>query len=265
MRRAKKISSKIVILVILSGLFNLFSYAFDQLVIQSELKNRELERKLISNRIELESLSYEITTLTDLSFDIFKSSNYFYKQLPSNLFGSLAFISNDKIHEIYSLETSKNIGNNFEIKLQELVVDFNNKVDEIDKIFTSMFPFATRAFPLLETKISENILDKFNNTISNNENEQSKRDEDNYKIYSEIYDKIEEFESFEFHFNYFLARSEREYVINFANFFNFVDTYAEVQNRINYYILLSIISQIFGILFILLLFKSILTEKKLNV
>ena len=63
MRRAKKITAKIIILVIVSGIFNLLSYAFDQLVIQAELKNRNLERKLVSNRIKLETLSYEIQHL----------------------------------------------------------------------------------------------------------------------------------------------------------------------------------------------------------
>ena len=95
MRRAKKITAKIIILVIVSGIFNLLSYAFDQLVIQAELKNRNLERKLVSNRIKLETLSYEITTLNDLSFEVMRTTNYFRKHLPTNLYGSLSFLGED--------------------------------------------------------------------------------------------------------------------------------------------------------------------------
>ena len=93
MRRIKKPSFKIIILVILSGIFNLLSYSFDQLVIQSELKNRELERELTSSRIELENLSYQISTLNDLSSDINKSSFYFFKHLSINIFNSGFFLT----------------------------------------------------------------------------------------------------------------------------------------------------------------------------
>ena len=73
-----------------------------------------------------------------------------------------------------------------------------------------------------------------------------------------IYEKLETFESYEFHFDYYLDIAQDKYVKNFSNFYNLIDDYAEQQNKINYYILLSIMSQILGILFILLLFKSII-------
>ena len=99
MRRIKKPSFKIIILVILSGIFNLLSYSFDQLVIQSELKNRELERELTSSRIDLETLSYEISTLNDLSNDINKSSFYFYKHLTINLYNSSHFLTDPDLKD----------------------------------------------------------------------------------------------------------------------------------------------------------------------
>ena len=77
----------------MSGLFNLLSYSFDQLVVQAELKSRTLERKLVSNRIELETLSYELTTL-DLGFDVISSTNYF-TTVAYHLYGSLSFLGED--------------------------------------------------------------------------------------------------------------------------------------------------------------------------
>ena len=265
MRRARIISKKIIILVILSGFFNLLSYSFDQLVIQSELKNRELERKLISSRIELETLSYEISTLTDLSFDIFKSSNYFFSHLDANIYGPQLLFNHERVIEILGEDKSNKIGNKLLIKFQEYISDFNIKIDEIDKIFKSIFPLSTTVFPILDLKIDENILDKFNPYETDDEKEQKKRDDENYLIYSKIWEVLYEFDSYEFHFDYYLNIAESKYVKNFSNFFNFVDEFAEQQNKINYFILLSIISQILGILFILLLFKSIINQKKLNV
>ena len=273
MRRAKKITTKIIILVILSGLFNLLSYSFDQLVVQAELKNRTLERKLVSNRIELETLSYELTTLNDLGFDVISSTNYFYKQLPTNLYGSLSFLgedpdSNFKWKEIYKKEIQNQIGKNFLINLDNLITYFNRKTDEIDTIFKSIYPepiFYNKIFgkyyPIRDIKIEPKILEKFNPYLIDDDEKQNNRDEINWNIYSSIYGKISDFKSLDYQFYNYLERSENKYVKQFGVFFNFVDEYAEQQNKINYFILLSIISQIFGILFILLLFKSLISNK----
>ncbi len=273
MRRIKNVSNKIIILVILSGFFNLLSYCFDQLVIQAELKNRDLERRLVSNRISLETLSYEISTLNDLRFEIVKSTDYFHKHLPTNLYGAISFLGKDKNSEfswqkIYDEKTAKKIGDNFLNNLNQLILDYNKKTDDIDKVFKSIFPepvFYNRLlgkyYPIKELKINEKILNTFNTNVSEDEDEQYKRDSENYKIYTKIYESIREFKTLEYQFDYYLKRSERKYVIQFSDFFNFVDEYAKEQNKINYFILLSIIAQIMGILFILLLFKSIMINK----
>lgn len=273
MRRAKKTTTKIIILVIMSGIFNLLSYTFDQLVIQAELKNRNLERKLVSNRIKLETLSYEITTLNDLSFEVIRATNYFRKHLPTNLYGSLSFLGENPEskflwQDIYSKQAIKKIGSNFLINLKEMIVNFNKKTDEVDKIFKSIFPepifynaLLGKYFPIKEIKIDLNILDGFDPSFSDDEKLQAIKDEKNWKIYTQIYKKIEDFKTLDYQFSKYLKRSENKYVEQFAIFFNFIDEYAEEQNKINYFILLSIISQILGILFILLLFKSLISNK----
>ncbi len=266
MRRLKKPSFKIIILVILSGIFNLLSYSFDQLVIQSELKNRKLERELTSSRIELETLSYEISTLNDLSSDINKSSFYFYKHLTINIFNSGFFLSDPdlqgvKINNIFKENISKKIGMTYLENLNEMIFDFNNKLDEIETVSKSIFPMSTLLWPLKEIKIDENIIENFKPAKLENKLEDDKRLEKNYEIYSSIYQKITKLREHRYSYDYLLVKAENEYVTKFSNFFKFVDIYAEQQNKINYYILLSIISQIMGILFILLLFKNIILKK----
>ncbi len=278
MRRTKKPTSKIIILVILSGIFNLLSYSFDQLVVQAELTNRNLERQLVSQRIELETLSYEITTLNDLSFDVINSANYFYKHLPTNLYGSLSFLGENpksklKWEKFYKKELQNKIGNNFIIKLDELIAYFNNKTDDIDNIFKSIYPdpviyknILGENYSIKDIKIERNLLKKFDPYFEEDQKKLNEKDNVNFEIYSTIYKKITEFRNLEYEFYRYLQKSEGEYVEKFGSFLNFVDKYAQVQNKINYFILLSIISQIFGILFILLLFKSLISNRNsLNV
>ena len=69
MRRAGLISNKVIILVLLSGFFNLLSFTFDQLVVQSELKTRDLDRKMVINKNNIDNLLIKIDTLGDLSND----------------------------------------------------------------------------------------------------------------------------------------------------------------------------------------------------
>ncbi len=266
MRRIKKPSFKIIILVILSGIFNLLSYSFDQLVIQSELKNRELERELTSSRIDLETLSYEISTLNDLSNDINKSSFYFFKHTSINMFNSGFFLTDPKLQEvkpnnIFKDNISKKIGMTYLENLNEMILDFNNKVDEIETVSNSIFPNATYLSPLKNIKISEKLINDFIPAQVEDDTEQKKIDQKNYEIYSDIYDKITKLREHRYVYDFILIKAEDKYITKFSNFFNFVDTYAEQQNKINYYILLSIISQILGILFILLLFKNIILKK----
>ena len=145
--------------------------------------------------------------------------------------------------------------------LNQMVIDFNNKVDEIDVISKSIFPMSTYLWPLKDIKINKNILDNFIPTQTEDDIVQNKINQSNYEIYSEIYEKISKLREHRYSYDYLLSNAENKYVTKFSNFFNFVDTYAEQQNKINYYILLSIISQILGILFILLLFKNIILRK----
>ena len=123
MRRSKIITNKVLILLVLSGLFNLFSFAFDQMVIQSELKMRELNREMKLNRVNLESLTYSLNTINDLSVEVDKASNMFWKDLSFNMWASLAFDpeNNNGWVDVYDKESILNVRNSYKRKFNELV------------------------------------------------------------------------------------------------------------------------------------------------
>ncbi|MDA7811337.1 hypothetical protein N8968_03125 [Candidatus Pelagibacter sp.] len=265
MRRTKLITKKVIILVILSGFFNLLSYAFDQLVIQSEFKNRNLERVMVENRVSLEALSYEINTLNDLSFDIIKSISHFNHHLPITLFGSINFLSDDSHFswdKTFLNQNEKVIGKDFLKKFKEIIPDFNNKVEEMYKIIL-LLPPVEYSFSLNDYKIDPNIFDKFNPLLRKGSG-RGVLDDENYEVYSEIYTKINKFKAFSRYTDYRIKTSEEEYVIKFSEFYSFLEKFSKQQNKMNFYILFSIISQILGILFMLLLFKSILYQGNIS-
>ena len=264
MRRSKIVTNKIIILVILSGFFNLLSYAFDQMVIQSEFKNRELERKLVENKVKLETLSYEINTLNDLNLDIVKSTRHFRHHFGINLFMPSLFFSisrNSKLKEVFNESISEEIGNDHLKKLKNIIPDFNNKVDELSEILITVVPKMNEVIQIDKIKINPNLLDYYNPYPLDDAKEQTQVDVANYEHYSQIYKKIDKFKDLSFYVSYFLEDYEEIYIQQFSSFFSFLDTYTEQNNKINYYILLSIVSQILGILFILILFKSILVRR----
>jgi hypothetical protein len=275
-RRSKIITNKVLILLILSGLFNLSSFAFDQLVIQSELKMRELNREMKLNRVNLESLTYSLNTINDLAVEVDKASNMFWKDLSFNTWSSLAFNPKNKNGwvDVYDKESILNIRNSYKRKFNELVKSYNYKTNEIYKVFKENFSsdIAYEKFSheieyktILKTKdlmIDENIMDDF--IFEYGKTNKEEQLEVNWQIYSKIYKKISKLSNIKWDLKYLLNLTKEEYVNQFSAFYEFLDTYASNMNKINYYILFSIICQILGILFILLLFKELIKNKKLT-
>ena len=263
MRRTNIITKKIIILFILSGFFNLLSYVFDQLVIQSELKTRELDRKMMINKTSIETLIINIDTLSDLSFNIANSSTHYLKHLHTSMHGSESFLgknpnSKHTWEKVFNKkEIPEKIGKNFFKKYNQMILDYNIKVDSAEKIILTFVPEASKYFLSRDLKIDPNILDTYNPYYIDDEIEKNRVYNENYRIYSKIHKTINKFDYFSYLADWKIKKLEKEYVKEFSKFYDFIDEYAKQQNKINYYILFSIISQILGILFILLLFKSI--------
>ena len=143
-----------------------------------------------------------------------------------------------------------------------MISDFNNKILETEKIFLSIEPKVAEYFSSGDILIPDEGINDYIFRLNKNV-DKKKVDDQNYAIYSKIYSKINEISYIDNLANYFIGNAEESYVNEFADFLNLVDKYSKQQNNINYFILLSIISQILGILFILLLFKTIISGKKI--
>ncbi len=270
MRRSKLITNKILILLILSGLFNLFSYSFDQLVIQSEIKMRNLNQKMKLNRVEIESLSYSLNTIRDLSNEIRKTSNSFRKDLSVIIINSTAF---DQKHDnpytqLYG-EKSKNVQKSYVNKFIDLVINFNYKTKEIYAIFKENFSsyekfknFNTETNYKEVLKIKDLIIDE--NIYLDKQYISKHLLSMDYNLYKNISDKISAFDTIDKNLHNLEIIMTDEYIHQFEVFENILSIYSLNQNKVNYYILLGIISQILAILFILLLFKELLKKSKLK-
>ena len=77
MRREQKKNKILIILILLSGFCTILSFVFDQQVIQSENKIREIEGNLNEKRIEIKNLQSTINRINELSFNIVSSLNNF--------------------------------------------------------------------------------------------------------------------------------------------------------------------------------------------
>ena len=270
MRRSKLITNKILILLILSGLFNLFSYGFDQLVIQSEIKMRHLEKKVKLNRVKIESLSYTLNNISDLYIEIGKTSNSFYRDLSVIIINSAAFEQKNNNHftRIYG-ERSTNVQKSYVNKFVELVKNFNYKTNEIYRIFKENFSSAkefenfTHETNYKEVlKIKDLIIDE--NIYLDMKYISKHLPSGSYNLYADIREKIKALMSIGGNLRHLEIIMTDEYINQFEVFENSLSIYSLNQNKINYYILLGIISQILAILFILLFFKELLKKSKLK-
>ena len=150
------------------------------------------------------------------------------------------------------------IYNDFLEKFNNLTPDFNKKVNETDLIISNNFPNLKKDILIDELLIDPGLFKTFRFEISDDEKIMDDINNENYRIYSEVYNKITRYGDIQYLSLYYLRVYEEEYINTFSNFFKTLDEYAEQKNKINYYILLSIISQILSLLFLLILFRSLI-------
>ena len=272
MRRSSTINKYIIIFLILSGFFNLLSYSLDQLVVQQEDKIRDLNRELQFERTKLESLTYSLNTLEDLRYTTSRSAQNFFASLDFNSKVAQIFnpySSTKSVKEKYSKQDVIKLNEIYKVKLHELVDKVNKAIDETEKIFTTNFSSGA-AYELVKDdiayknlsefrkmEISKNMFDEFNFDKEVNDSNINK----NYDIYNQFTDGLNDINYFEFHLEDLLKKVQPYYINIFAEYFDTLDFYAEQKNRKNFYILSSIVAQILGITFFLLLFRSILKAR----
>lgn len=274
MRRGK-LNKSSYLLIIIAAIFTIFSYVFDQMVINFENKNRILLINYNNQKADIESYQSTVKQLDNLGFQMDTILSFELKK------------RNFNFKNIYLIENDDNFKNNFEnfaienIKArtiysnQKFYIDIFNMFYEYENIFKSeIFKILDINTKKLidemgesETLFKRNINLFFIKNYSDFENLFLKKDANeltlndwsdirNYKLlYLEksfrfnnelenIVLKIEEFiEDKELNLN--IIFKERK----------------EVNQMINYFILFGITSQILTLFFLLLLFRTLIISK----
>ena len=273
MRRTEKPNKSIIIFLLIAGLFNLLSYALDQMVVQQEDKIRDLNRGLNAGRNQIESFTYSLNTIQDLKYNIKQSSNNFYNSIDLNtravqFFNPITYV--EGLEKKFSKNDISDLNNYYKQKIYHFIDVFNARVDQVSEIYKNNFN-SGHVYEIVKDmgqherliqstehlKIKKKLFDEFNFS----EKLDAQGSDKNYSIYEQVYRIISDFRTQAEELDTLYYYINEAYLTSFTKYYDLLDNYADEKNKTNYYILISILSQILGITFFLLLFREILKGK----
>jgi hypothetical protein len=276
MRRGLKFSKRAYIVLGITALFNLLSIVFDQLVVQQEDKIRIYDRDISVHKLETDSLLYSHKVFDELMFKVHFSAasmigdlnyltrtiNYLNSELPKKM-------DSDKIDNIKKtyINKTRNVVEQFRTTKKDTKTIFNKIIDDhiftklIEKKRTADSPFK----PYIDIQKIKIALDKeykIDNFLTNyNFNAQTTDEQNlNYPIYQNLYDEMLDYNRLKDNFKYLSNDFKAEFTRSYSQYFILLDNFAEKQNNKNYLILLSILFQITGLVFLVLLFRLLIKE-----
>jgi len=287
LRRGIKFSKTAYLILGLTAFFNLSSIVFDQLVVQHQDKIRVFDSKINNHKLEINSLLYAHKVFDELNFKVHfsaekmigetnylvKSINYFNSNLPKKI----SDVEVEKIKKIY-IEKTKNLAKNFKITLYETkrifykiledptLIKFLNQDRQFDSKFLpnenitklkKYFDGKSWAGYYFDEKIVDEFLSKYNFSAKTEDDQLS-----NYPIYKDFYNEIYDYNRQKDAF-YFLSQGFRgEFNKSFSTHTIMLEDYNNLQNIKNYLILTSILFQIIGLVFLMILFRVLILENK---
>jgi|TARA_B110000037_G_scaffold126272_1_gene143851 hypothetical protein len=271
MRRGSKILRSSFVYLILAAVFNLSSFSLDQFVVQQEDKLREVSREMINLETKISTLINTKNSIQELAFQLIKEESLLYDALDlntrsvamlndnTNLFNKKLGKNDRKELKIYFKKNLINFANRFNLKLNELKKVISSNLDnKLIKNEISIYGYSEKFEEVVnytpnEIKIS--ILDDYGKVGTN------EYDDANYEIYNSLYDQIYKNFSISWNLEAIVLIVDEIYTKIFIKYLYVSDVYADIKNKNNFLILLSIVSQILGITFLLLLFRSLVSEK----
>lgn len=288
MRRDQKKNNKLILIVILAGFSTLLSFFFDQLVVQTEDKIRELEVKINDKRVNILNLQDTINNVNELSYNIVKSINYYKDRVDffyqyNQLFNTQVYGTEDEKTEFYKniereklldlkLHYKKNIKNvlkSYDYKLDELKIlnqrILNNKFVKEVINNNDGFDIMLSNFDIYKAK---DKFDKFpfDKYLSDkkllNMDQEEFQNQDDYILYSQIRDPMDEVDDIEEEYWDLLQRLKIKYKNYYIFFSEELEFFGKQKNKNNSYILLSIFFQILSLTILLFLFKEMINNKK---
>ena len=288
MRREQQKNSKLIIIIMLAGLSTLLSFFFDQRVIQTEDKIRELEVKLNDKRLNITNLQSTINSTNELSYNILKSINYFKNRIDlfyhyNGILNVQVFGTRDEKTDYFKdIEKGKllKLKSEFKENVESMLKSYDLKIDEMTILNNQ----------ILKNKFVQEIINNndgyeimksdFNNYKANDKikkfpfdrylpdkelfemTEEEFQNQDDYKIYSEIRDPMSEIDDIKDEYWDLLQRLNIKYNNYYIFFSEELEYYGTQKNKNNLYILLSIFFQILSLSILLFLFKEMINQKK---
>lgn len=269
MRRTPKLSKKIVVFLLFAAFFNLLSYSLDQLIVQGEDKIRSLNNKLQKNRLTVSNLSNSLNIFQNLGYEISYETSILHSSLGFNFKTRNIFLSQNKPQDDTSkelgykitdkrlLKKSKELEIFYSSKVSEIVDILNHKANQFHQLFKDNFSTG-QTYEILKSS------EKFKSYISESLFFIKKSDvdsyEDNYDKFDFIWNYLDILYEAEDQVSDFEYNIQSEYLSSVAEYFDILDTYSSQNNFNNYLILSSILAQILGLFFLLLLFRTLIKE-----
>ena len=253
----------------MAALFNLLSYSLDQLIVQGEDKVRRINNQLQKSRMTVSNYSNSLNIFQNLTYEIsyeaamlsstlgfnYKSRNIFALQNnpEANNTENLGF----KITDEKLLENSTELMKFYSTKIDQHINILNHKANQFHQIFKENFS-SGQTYELLKSE------EKFRNYINEPLFFIDKREietfEDNYDQFNFIWNYLDILYDTEDVLADFETYTQSEYLFSVAKYFDVLDRYSSQNNLNNYLILSSILAQILGLFFLLLLFRTLIKE-----
>ena len=262
-----EVSKKAYILLFITAFLHLFSIVFKQLVIQQVHTMRNLDQNISYNSIKVQSLRSNNDFLNDLHLIYYLNNLNFISELNEYSSNLVNLNSNTKDFSEKKVDDAREYYFN---KLQSLykknhLYEYDNlyllnDLFENDEFFRSTdtynkFKTSYEYFKSELNKYQPNLYIKFNKDTKSQEEKS-----ENFKTYSEIYRYQADFgDLFEDFYEDVKKDLHGDLLRQFIKQYSFIETYNDNKNLKNYYLILSILFQILGLTFLLLLFKELIT------
>ena len=277
MRRELKFSKKAYIILAITAFFNLAAIVSDQLVIQKEDQIRNYDKFISKRELDIKSFLYIHRAFGELESKVVFGNSYLVRDM-NYLVRVINFFNGDLPKKIEPSEVA-NIIQIYIPRLKKVMQNFYLIKDETNSIYNKIANDLTFKEFVLNNSNSSN-LENFYSNIKKIETILSKKtpykdyienynfeakttaeQNKNYKVYSDLYTDMYEFDRIKSSFRYLSLEFKRQFRLLFEDYYNVLSEFNEMQNKKNYIILMSILFQILGLVFLIYLFKTLIVEK----
>lgn len=282
----RKINNKKILIafIVLSGLFNLMSFVFDQMVVQSESKKRSISTQIDNSQNKVINLIFfknflesEISSLTktynflDKRFTLVFKSNAIFDPLAFNIQDKSKLTGENNVTKFHSKDDIEHLNQYFLNQLQVGLLDFNSKLDQIklnfktnskfleivnNKYLKENFNEEKLNKTISKLYIDKKIINDFNNEIINTKEKKSK----NFEIYEIFNNKLSGLLDLRWDYRDLRSAVKQKYALEIIDFYDHTRAFSNIESKTNLYILISISSQILGLIFLLFVFRIFIKE-----